>query len=93
LTPDGKSRAAFAFNPQLAEQYLGKAAEQAGDGEENPLLVSGYKVLLKDFEKVALAHTLAVQYDPGRIPFYSGSALLVLSLCGCFFFHTKGSGR
>ena len=86
LTPHGKSRAAFAFNPQLAEQYLGKATEQAEDGEENPLLVSGYKVLLKDFEKVALAHTLTVQYDPGRIPFYSGSTLLVLSLCGVFFF-------
>jgi hypothetical protein len=68
LTPDGKSRAAFAFNPQLTEQYLGKAVEQAKGGEESPLLVSGYKVLLKDFEKVALAHTLAVQYDPGRIP-------------------------
>ena len=86
LTPDGKSRAAFAFNPRLAEQYLGKANEQADDGEENLLLVTGYKVLLKDFEKVALAHTLTVQYDPGRIPFYAGSTLLVLSLCAVFFF-------
>jgi cytochrome c biogenesis protein len=92
LTPDGKSRAAFAFNPQLTEQYLCKAVEQAKGGEESPLLVSGYKVLPKGFEKVALAHTLAVQYDPGRVPFYSGSALLVLSLCGSFSSHTKGSG-
>jgi cytochrome c biogenesis protein ResB len=86
LSPDGKSRAAFALNAQLAGQYLDKATEQARGGEESPLLVNGYKVLLKDFEKVALAHTLAVQYDPGRIPFYFGSMLLVLSLCGVFFF-------
>src|SRR5262249_4601671 len=66
LTADGKSRVAFAFNPRLADQYLGKATEPARDGEENPLLVGGYKVLLKDFEKVALGHTLMVQYDPGR---------------------------
>jgi cytochrome c biogenesis protein ResB len=86
LTPDGKGRAAFAFNPQLAEQYLGSASEKSGDAGEDPLLVNGYKVLLKDFEKVGLAHTLTVQYDPGRIPFYAGSMLLVLSLCGVFFF-------
>lgn len=86
-TPDGRSRIAFAFNPQLAEEYMGSLGEVATKGgEENPLLVDGHRVLLKDFEKVAFGHTLAVQYDPGRIPFYAGSTLLVLALCAVFFF-------
>jgi len=42
--------------------------------------------MLKSFEKVALSHTLTVQYDPGRTPVYAGFILLVLSLCGVFFF-------
>jgi cytochrome c biogenesis protein ResB len=58
----------------------------AKNGGENPLLINGNKVLLKSFEKVALGHTLTIQYDPGRIPFYAGSTLLVMALCGVFFF-------
>ena len=38
------------------------------------------------FEKVALSHTLTIQYDPGRTPVYIGFVLLVISLCGVFFF-------
>ncbi len=85
--PDGKRTTAFAFNPQLAEQYLTKANEKAGkEGVENPLLVGGNKIILKDFEKVSLTHTLTIQYDPGRTPVYLGFTLLVMALCSVFFF-------
>jgi cytochrome c biogenesis protein len=85
--PDGKRTMAFAFNPQLAEQYLTKAKEKVGkDGGDNPLLVKGNKVILRDFEKVSLTHTLTIQYDPGRTPVYIGFTLLTLALCGVFFF-------
>jgi len=85
--PDGKRTMSFAFNPQLAEQYLTKANDKIGkEGGENPLLVNGNKILLRDFEKVSLTHTLTIQYDPGRTPVYIGFTLLVLALCGVFFF-------
>lgn len=84
---DGKRTTAFAFNPQLAEQYLTKANEKAGkEGIENPLLVGGNKIILRDFEKVSLTHTLTIQYDPGRTPVYLGFTLLVMALCSVFFF-------
>lgn len=85
--PDGKRTMAFAFNPQLSDQYLAKASEKVSkDGGENPLLVNGNKIILRDFEKVSLTHTLTIQYDPGRTPVYIGFTLLVLALCGVFFF-------
>ncbi len=84
---DGKRTMSFAFNPQLSEQYLTKASDKmAKEGGENPLLVNGNKIILKDFEKVSLTHTLTIQYDPGRTPVYIGFTLLVLALCGVFFF-------
>ena len=85
--PEGKRTMSFAFNPQLAEQYLTKASEKVGkEGGENPLLVNGNKIILRDFEKVSLTHTLTIQYDPGRTPVYMGFTLLVMALCGVFFF-------
>jgi cytochrome c biogenesis protein len=85
--PDGKRTMSFAFNPRLAEQYLTKANEKVGkEGGENPLLVNGNKIILRDFEKVSLTHTLTIQYDPGRRPVYIGFTLLVMALCGVFFF-------
>ena len=87
VTPGGQTRGMFAFNPQLAEQLYAQASGLAAErGVENPLLLSGNRVLLKSFEKVALGHTLSIQYDPGRIPVYVGFTLLVLALCGVFFF-------
>jgi len=85
--PDGKRTMSFAFNPQLADQYLAKASDKVSkEGGENPLLVDGNKIILRDFEKVALTHTLTIQYDPGRTPVYLGFSLLILALCGVFFF-------
>lgn len=86
ISPEGKRNAAFAFNPQLAEDYVSKANNKlAKDGGANPLLVNGNKVILKDFEKVSSSHTLTIQYDPGRIPVYIGFTLLVFALCFVFF--------
>jgi len=84
---DGKRHMAFAFNPKLADEYLNKANEKLSkDGGDNPLLVAGNKVILRDFEKSSIAHTLTIQYDPGRTPVYIGFLLLPLSLCAVFFF-------
>jgi cytochrome c biogenesis protein len=86
--PDGTKRGALALNPHFAEQLLQpQSKDAAGDAAlRDALLVNGNKVLMKSFEKAALGHILAVQYDPGRLPFYAGSSLLILSLCGVFFF-------
>jgi cytochrome c biogenesis protein len=86
VTPDGEKRGALAFNPEMFDRVFAGQQEvlEKGTGE-NPILVSGHKVLLRDFEKVGTAHILAVQYDPGRIPFYVGSTLLVGALCFVFF--------
>ncbi|HEV2915980.1 MAG TPA: cytochrome c biogenesis protein ResB [Pyrinomonadaceae bacterium] len=46
----------------------------------------GYKYRLVDFEKVPLQHVLAVQRDPGKIPFYAGGLMLIASLGSVFFF-------
>ena len=85
--PDGKRTMAFAFNPQLSEQYLTKANDKVSkEGGENPLLFNGNKIILRDFEKVSTTHTLTIQYDPGRTPVYIGFTLLVMALCSVFFF-------
>ena len=77
----------MALGPQAATEMLGRADEKAQkEGIDNKLLVNGNKVLLKDFEKVSYTHTLTIQYDPGRVPVYIGFTLLVLALCGVFFF-------
>ncbi len=87
IGPSGIGRKVMAFNPQMfdmAMQNSDKFIDEATG--ENPLLVAGHKVVLRDFEKVGTAHILAVQYDPGRIPFYVGSTLLVGALLFVFFF-------
>lgn len=73
-TPQGQQKAVYAFSKELP----------AGAPVTAPF--GGYQYRMTDFEKVPLQHVLAVQKDPGRTPFYLGSALLVLTLCGVFFF-------
>ncbi len=79
----------MAFNPQLAERVLtdkGRGKDGASL-EDYTLRVNGqsYVVLLRDFEKASLNHSLEVRRDPGQNPFYIGSMLLILAL-GCVFF-------
>ena len=85
---DGSKKATLALNPRYATEVLESGSKNAESDAalQKTLFVNGYKVVLKSFEKAALGHTLAVQYDPGRLPFYAGSTLLILSLCGVFFF-------
>jgi cytochrome c biogenesis protein len=73
-TPDGKQERAFAFAQELPTGApIGRA-------------VAGYKFRLSSFEKVADAHVLAVQKDPGATVFYVGSAMLIATLVAVFFF-------
>jgi len=73
-TPDGKVETIPALRGERAERMM----------QALPA-VAGYKFTLKDFEKVSMQHTLQVQYDPGRLPFYYGSALLCVALFLVFF--------
>jgi cytochrome c biogenesis protein len=83
---DGKRQGMLAFNPQMADRVLANPSDFIDKATgENPVLVAGHKVILRDFEKVGTAHILAVQYDPGRVPFYVGSTLLVGALLFVFF--------
>jgi cytochrome c biogenesis protein len=84
---NGQKQVALALGPVAATELLGKANEKAQqEGVDNKLLINGYKVLLKDFEKVSYTHTLTIQYDPGRTPVYIGFTLLSLALSSVFFF-------
>jgi cytochrome c biogenesis protein ResB len=70
------------MNPQFAETTL----KAQSDETLRQLTIAGHKAILRDFEKSAVSHILAVQYDPGRIPVYTGFILLMLALSGVFFF-------
>lgn len=54
--------------------------------------VAGYTRQLVSFEKSPLAHVLSVKHDPfygSTIAWYLGGPLLILTLCGVFFFSHK----
>ncbi|HJQ26558.1 MAG TPA: cytochrome c biogenesis protein ResB [Blastocatellia bacterium] len=86
LGTDGQHRTVLALGSQAATDFLDEAERRATGGGVNQLLYNGNRVLLKSFDKVSGAHTLTVQYDPGRTPVYIGFVLLLLSLCSVFFF-------
>lgn len=48
--------------------------------------VGDLRVVMTDFEKVSSGHILQVQYDPGVMTVYLGSALLIVALWLVFFF-------
>ena len=73
-TPSGERKTVYAFAMELPE------------GAPVGAPFGGYKFKLASFERAAQAHILSVQHDPGRLPFYLGSAFLVLTLCSVFFF-------
>ncbi|MFN2599205.1 MAG: cytochrome c biogenesis protein ResB, partial [Pyrinomonadaceae bacterium] len=71
---DGTQARAYAFTKELPPNApVGRA-------------VGGYKFRLAAFEKVADAHVLSIQKDPGATVFYVGSAMLICTLIGVFFF-------
>jgi cytochrome c biogenesis protein len=73
-TPQGQQKRIYAFQMELPS------------GAPVGAPFGGYKYRLVDFEKVPFQHVLAIQKDPGKIPFYVGSLLLIMALCAVFFF-------
>jgi cytochrome c biogenesis protein len=73
-TPQGEQKIVYAF------------AKELPTGAPVAAPFGGYQYRMTDFEKVPMQHVLAVQKDPGKTPFYVGGALLILTLCGVFFF-------
>jgi cytochrome c biogenesis protein len=73
-TPTGQQKTVYAF------------ARELPSGAPVGAPFGGYKYHLKDFEKVPLQHVLSIQKDPGKIPFYVGGLMLILSLLAVFFF-------
>jgi cytochrome c biogenesis protein len=81
ITPDGKSREAWAFNEAFLGQvnnapFLKSVVDELGGGQ----------FILQDYEKVPREHMLSIQYDPGANVFYLGSFVLGLALVATFFF-------
>lgn len=72
--PGGETRRVFAFADELPP-----------DAPINQP-VMGYRFRLAVFEKVAAAHVLSINRDPGATPFYLGGLILIIALCGVFFF-------
>jgi cytochrome c biogenesis protein len=73
-TPTGEQKTVYAFAMELPS------------GAPVGAPFGGYKYRLVDFEKVPIQHVLAVQKDPGKIPFYVGGLMLILALGAVFFF-------
>ncbi|HEY0320077.1 MAG TPA: cytochrome c biogenesis protein ResB [Pyrinomonadaceae bacterium] len=74
ITPEGQQLQAYAFSAELPS------------GAPVGAPVGGYKLRIIEFEKVPYAHILSIQKDPGKIPFYLGGTLLIMTLCSVFFF-------
>ncbi|HRH43363.1 MAG TPA: cytochrome c biogenesis protein ResB [Pyrinomonadaceae bacterium] len=82
-TLEGNTQPTIAFNPALAREFYRSSVRN--EQFEN-LLIADNQVILKNFEKVAVSHTLTVQYDLGRDPVYVGFVLLLISLSAVFLF-------
>lgn len=74
LPREGVMQQATVFGPQVGDIPVAKKA------------VNGYTFKMTSFEKVADAHVLSVQRDPGSNVVYGGFALLSLTLVGVFAF-------
>ncbi len=85
IRPNGERGDSWAFTEAVTETLTQQTANA-------PFLQSmlaaggGYRFVLLDFEKVAKAHMLSVQYDPGVKVVYVGFTLLCMTLIGVFFF-------
>jgi cytochrome c biogenesis protein len=76
-SPAGETKTSYAFAADLPS------------GAPVGAPIFGYKYKLANFEKSPLAHVLSIKYDPyygSTIAWYFGGGLLMLALCGVFFF-------
>ncbi len=81
IKPDGTEGNLWAFNQNFIPQ-VSSAPFLKSKFMNDP----SYQFTLMDFEKVPLAHTLSVQYDPGAKIVYIGFTILCLTLIFVFFF-------
>lgn len=81
VKPDGTEGDIWAFNKDFSQQ-VAAAPFLKSKFMNDP----SYQAMLTDFEKVPLAHTLSVQYDPGAKVVYVGFTILCLTLIFVFFF-------
>ncbi|QQS46935.1 MAG: cytochrome c biogenesis protein ResB [Acidobacteriota bacterium] len=81
VKPDGTEGNLWAFNSDFSVQ-VASAPFLKSKFMNDP----SYQFVLTDFEKVPLAHTLSVQYDPGAKIVYVGFTILCLTLIFVFFF-------
>jgi cytochrome c biogenesis protein len=80
LSTDGQERSVWAFNQQFIDRISNAPFMRQF------LETGAYQFVLADFERVSVAHTLSIQYDPGVKVVYAGFAILCLTLVGVFFF-------
>ncbi len=71
---DGETKRVFAFSKEMPPNAP----------INQPVM--GYRFRLGNFEKVAAAHVLSINKDPGKTPFYVGGTILIAALLGVFFF-------
>lgn len=81
ITPSGEQGDAWAFTQGGVNQML-----NAPFLKSKFLETGAFQFVLTDFEKVPLAHTLSIQFDPGVRIVYIGFAILCLTLIAVFFF-------
>ena len=79
--PNGDRGRVWAFTSDFEKQIEADPALKAKLSAP-----SGPKFKLVDFEKASQAHMLSIQYDPGSIWFYIGSAMLCSALVAVFMF-------
>lgn len=81
IKPNGEQATVWAFTEAFQKQIEAAPFLKARLSPAN-----SPKMTLVDFEKASQAHMLSIQYDPGSLWFYIGSAMLCTSLIMVFFF-------
>ncbi|GBC78373.1 Cytochrome c biogenesis protein CcsB [bacterium HR08] len=81
VTVSGEKHTLWVFDERVTERLRAGASRMTPPESYIP----GYRLVLKDFDKVSFEHILQVRYDPGVTTLYVGFALLTLSLLLVFF--------
>ncbi len=80
-TASGETHTLWVFAERVTERLrMGESRIASPEPD-----ISGYRFILKDFDKVSFEHILQVRYDPGVPALYAGFMLLTLSLLLVFF--------